>query len=714
MKPIKPTGQHDGNDCGAACLCSVARAFGYHAPLSRIRQLTSTERNGTSVMGIVEGAEKMGLIAKGIKGPPEALRSAPVPSIAHIELKPGHYHFVVLTRVGKRRVKFMDPDGGRMRSSAFAEMEQKWTGVLIIVAPGPSFEKASSNPSLISRFTQVAGPLRGHLLQALTGTILFTLIGLSTSLFVQKIMDFVLVNHNPNLLNLMGTAMVILLIFRMLISWYKSLILLKAGHQIDGGLLLGYYRHLLALPQRFFDTMRTGEILSRMSDAIKIRVFINHSLVELIVAVLTILITLGAMALLSWQVCLLAASAMPVYLVLYTVIDRINKRVLRKLMEETAELESRLVESVRSQRTIRSFGWQNWSTGQISERLTHVLRGSYRAGISSLAASHSTDFVSALLTILLLWIGSGEALRGRLSPGELMSAYALLGYLTAPLQNLAGMNRTMRDAIIAADRLFQVLDLEQEDNLGAGILPDSLNGNIELRNVRFRYGSRPELFNDLSLTIPAGKLTGIVGSSGSGKSTIASLIRAEYAPTGGCIMINQINIGQMEKNNLRKKVAIVPQHIEIFSGSILENILPGLNNIDWKKLLWVADQTGLKEMIEHLPEGYNTRIGEQGLGLSGGERQRIAFARALYHQPDILILDEFTAALDPPSESEIMNAVQRLRTGNQTMIIITHKLGLVKDADHIVLIGHGKVIESGHHGELIQRKGNYYRLWKNS
>ena len=711
MKRIRAIRQHDQSDCGAACLCSIARAFGYDIPLSRIRELASTDRQGTSVAGMVEAAEKMGFLARGVKGPPQALKSAPIPSIAHLKVKKNFYHFVVLTRIGNRHVRFMDPEGGTIKKISYRAMEKMWTGVLVIMAPSAGFTEKKESTSLAARFLNLAMPFRATLLQALCGAILFSLLGLSTSLFVQKIMDFVLVNRNINLLNLMGVAMILFLLVRVMVSWFKSIFLLKAGHQVDAGLLLGYYRHLLSLPQQFFDTMRTGEILSRMSDAIKIRVFINHSLIELVVAVLTILLTLLAMACLSWQLCLLVCSALPAYTILYIAFDRVNKKVLRKLQEETAELESQLVESVQAQRTIRAFGWQSWSVSRVSGKFTAVLKENYKAGLASLLSGHGSEFLSGLLTILLLWTGAVKVIDGFLSPGELMSFYAMLGYLMGPLKNLGGLNRTLRDALIAADRLFQILDLEHEHNAGSGLQLRRLDGDIEFHRVSFRYGSRPELFRDLSFRIPCGKTTGIVGMSGCGKSSIAAMLRAEYLPAGGSLRINNCDIRQINKSSLRNKIGIVPQHIELFSGSILENIAPGEHQPDTDKLIKIADKTGLIRLIEDLPAGFYTELGEHGLNLSGGERQRLAFARALFQEPEMLILDEATAALDPVSETHMLEMIAELRRTSMTLVIITHKLNLVKDSDHIVMIDRGESPESGRHSDLIGLNGRYTQLW---
>jgi len=712
MKKIKKIRQHDQTDCGAACLASVAACHGLHLPLSRVREMASTDRAGTNVMGIIEAAEKMGLIARGVKGSFEALPGAPIPSIAHVILENRICHFVVLVSFGKQHIKYMDPAHGSIVSTSHEAFRRIWTGVLIIISPSASFSKAKKETPVLSRFIELARPFRKIILQALAGAVVYSLLGLSTSLYVQKIMDFVLVNRNINLLNLMSCAMIILLIIRNFTSYFKNLFLLKTGHQIDCGLMMGYYRHLLTLPQRFFDSMRTGEILSRMNDAIKIRFFINHTIVDLMVSLITILLTFTAMAFLSWQLCLLAGLVIPVYGGIFIVYDMLNKSILRRTMEKAADLESQLVDTVRAQRTVRGFNLQDYAYNNAESRFIDLIRMNYRGGLISIRVSEAGDFFSGLITILLLWFGSLRVLQNMLSPGELMSFYAMLGYLMGPVRSLTGMNRTIRDATIAADRLFQILDLAGEKNQNTGIGITKITHDIQFQNVAFRYGSRPLLFKGLNFSIPRSATTGIVGKSGCGKSSIASLLMGIYPARKGKILVNNCDINQLNKNHLRQVLTLVPQQPELLTGTILDNISPGESDPDTDRIMQIAEQTGLTGFLNSLPGGIYTAVGEQGFTLSGGERQRIAMARALYRRPEILILDEFTSALDAEAEQEMIKLVLSMRDQGMTLVIISHKLQIVRQADHIILISEGKVSESGRHEELYGSGGQYRHFWE--
>ncbi len=712
MKRVKRIRQHDQADCGPACLVSVAAYHGLHLPLSRVREMASTDREGTSVMGIIEAAGKMGLTARGVKGPFEALPGAPTPSIAHVILKDRICHFVVLVSFGKHHVKYMDPALGSIVKTSREVFRRIWSGVLIIMSPSLSFIKAKKGTPVSSRFIQLARPFRKIIGQALAGAVVYSLLGLSTSLYVQKIMDFVLVGQNINLLNMMGCAMVIIMMIRNLTSYFKNLFLLKTGHQIDCGLMMGYYRHLLTLPQRFFDSMRTGEILSRMNDAVKIRFFINHTIVDLVVSLITILLTLTAMALLSWQLCLLAGLVIPVYGVIYMVYDLLNRTILRRTMEKAADVESQLVDTVRAQRTIREFNLQDYAYDKTESSFVDFVQVNFRSGRISIRVTEAGDFFSVLITILLLWIGACRVLQNMLSPGELMSFYTMLGYLMGPVRSLTGMNRTIRDATIAADRLFQILDLEAEKNQKSGVGIKRITHDIHFQNVAFRYGSRPLLFKGLDFTIPRSAMTAIVGKSGCGKSSIANLLMGIYPPQKGRILVNNCDINHFNKNHLRRILAMVPQQPELLAGSLLENISHGERDPDMEWIMQISEQTGLTDFMNSLPGGIYTELGERGFTLSGGERQRIAMARALYGRPEILILDEFTSALDAEAEQAMIKLLHPMKKNGMTLIVISHRRQVVRKSDHIIMIHDGMVSESGQHEELYGSGGKYRQFWE--
>jgi ABC-type bacteriocin/lantibiotic exporter with double-glycine peptidase domain len=337
----------------------------------------------------------------------------------------------------------------------------------------------------------------------------------------------------------------------------------------------------------------------------------------------------------------------------------------------------------------------------------------YASTTTAIVSGNSADFVSRLFTIVLLWIGTGLVLDRSLTPGELMSCYALVGYLTGPVTRLIGMNRTVQDAMIAADRLFEIMDLERESGSGAAVqLTPDMVGDIRFRGVAFRYGTRTQVFRDLTLVIPRGRMTAVVGESGSGKSTLLSLLQNIYPLDGGQITIGDFDIQHVSNESLRRLVGVVPQQIDLFAGSVLDNIAVGDFEPDMRRLLEICRQLGISEFVEKMPMGYQTHLGENGVALSGGQRQRIAIARALYRDPEILILDEATSSLDSESEQCVQQTIVGLKLRGKTVIVIAHRLSTVMGADRIVVLEQGNVVEEGTHAELIARGGHYYSLWE--
>ena len=293
-----------------------------------------------------------------------------------------------------------------------------------------------------------------------------------------------------------------------------------------------------------------------------------------------------------------------------------------------------------------------------------------------------------------------------------MSCYALLGYFIGPVSSLIGVNRTIQDALIASDRLFEIMDLEREESEGVITLTPDMTGDICFNDVSFRYGSRGEVFKRLTLTIPKAKVTGIVGESGSGKTTLMSLLQKMYPVGSGRIRIGMHDIKDISNKSLRQLVSVVPQKVDIFAGSVIENIAVGDFDPDMKKIVSICNELVMKDFIDKLPNGFQTYLGENGANLSGGERQRIAIARAFYKAPEILILDEATSSLDSAAERYVQNAVQSMKKKGKTVIIITHRLSAVMHSDKIIVLKQGEMIEQGTHEKLLSIKGAYYTLWK--
>jgi len=703
--------QRDITDCGAACLASVAAHYNLALPVARIRQLAGTDKKGTNVLGLVEAAGKMGFLAKGVRGDWDSLFKIPKPAIAHVIVKEVLHHYVVVLKATDKNIEIMDPGDGAIHKLEHEEFKKQWTGVLVLIAPGEKFTIRNEKVSTNVRFWSLIKPSRSILLQSLAGALVFSVLGLAMSIYVGKLVDNVLPGGNLSLLNLLGVAMVIIIILRLLLSFFQTIFILKTGQKIDATLILGYYQHLLKLPQSFFDNMRTGEIISRIGDAVKIRVFVNDVSINFILNIFILIVSFTLMFTFFWKLALIMLIVVPLYILIYYISNRFNRKVQRKVMERSADLEAQLVESLNAAGTIKRFGLEDFSNLKTETRFVSLLEIIYKSGLNAIFSSSSTGLVSQLITILVLWAGSGYAIDSQITPGELLSFYSIVGYFTGPVTSLIGFNRNLQDARIASDRLFEIFDLEIEDETNKIELKPDMVNDIHFENVKFRYGTRVEVFDSLSLSIKKGEITAVTGESGSGKTTLVSLLQNLYPLQSGHIRIGRYDLRHLTNQSLRKIVSVVPQRIDLFSGNVVSNIAIGDFDPDMDRVIEVCDKLGMMKFIEQLPHGFNTYLGENGATLSGGQQQRIAIARALYRDPEILILDEATSSLDSLAETFVQNTLRLLREESKTVIVIAHRLSTINMAQRIIVLDKGVVVQDGTFAELSVIDGPFRRMW---
>jgi ABC-type bacteriocin transporter len=704
--------QRDMSDCGAACLASVAAYFGLQIPVSKIREYAGTDKQGTSLYGLIKAAELLHFQAKAVKTTEIDLNAIPLPTIFHLVLENGIQHFVVVYGVRKNHVRFMDPSSGQLIHQPILSFKNSWRGIVILIVPTNKFQKGNEKRPVVVRFWQLISPHRNMLLQALLGAILYTLLGLSASIYVQKIFDYVLPDSNIGLLNILSLGMGLLLCFQVFTGYVKSIIILKTGQQIDSWLILGYYKHLLELPQRFFDSMRVGEIISRVNDALRIRIFINDVSLNLIVHGFTLVFSMAAMFIYSWKLSVIMLFAIPVYALIYFISDGLNAKWQRKMMEAGASLESHLVETIQGVSTIRRFNAGYYFNLKTESRYMLLMKTIFTSSRNGLILSGISEWITSFLNISILWMGSYLVIERILSPGELISFYTLTVFFTTPLRALIGANKPMQDALIAADRLFEIIDLESDKEIKEMQTFDSFpEGDLVFDNVQFSYRPGIPVFNGLQLRFHQHHMTAVVGDSGCGKSTLLSLIQKIYQPNGGSILIAEINIQYISSAVLKQKIAAVPQHIDLFQGTIISNIALGENKPDYERIFDICNRLGLHEFISGLPEQYQTMIREQGINLSGGQKQRLGIARALYRDPSILIMDEATSALDPESERKVQETLQWFYNQKKTIIIITHHQATIKYCNSIIFLKEGKPAVSGIHARLLYENPDYKHWW---
>ncbi|MDI1248005.1 MAG: peptidase domain-containing ABC transporter [Lacunisphaera sp.] len=684
--------QRDITDCGAACLGFVAAHYRKVFPVARLRQLAGTSQQGSTALGMVEAARQLGFTAKGVKGGADALPTVPLPAIAHCLIDRRLLHYVVLIEWTPKYARVMDPALGRVDQWSHEKFKSVWTGVLILLAPGDSFQPGDHTVPPWQRLWNLLQPHKAVLAQAFVGAVVTTVLGLAMAVYVQKIVDRVIPDGNRQLLNLLGVSMLAILGCKLVLGWFQSLLSIRTAQRIDTTIMLAYYRHLLRLPQAFFDTMRVGEITSRVGDAVKIRHFLNSSLLSLLLNPLILLFSLGAMFFWSWKLALLSLALLPLNALIYWFVDRANKRYQRQLMERGADFSAQLVESLNAQPVIRRFQLEADAALRTETRLVRLMKTIWRSSLMGLGSGTATTLVTQVYLIGLLWLGAGLVLEAGLTPGQLMSCYTLAGYLTGPLAALIGLNTSIQETLIATDRLFELMDLELEKDQGLVEFTPRHARDIRLEGVTFKHAGRMATLQDITLTLPAGRITALVGESGCGKSTLLALLQRLYLPATGRILIGDVDLQYFQLASLRRHLAVMPQQTHLLSGTVLENLAPGDYQPDMERLLQVCREVGVLEFIEQLPQGFFTHLNENGANLSGGQRQRLALARALNFDAPVLLLDEPSSALDAKSEETLLALLQRLRDAGRTIIVAAHTPRLLAVADKVVTMSGGRII----------------------
>jgi ABC-type bacteriocin/lantibiotic exporter with double-glycine peptidase domain len=702
MKPVK---QRDCSDCGVACLAAVASHYHVRLSVAQIRQLTGTDQAGTTIFGLVQASKQLGFTAKAVKAHADEFPGVAFPAIAHVIVRETYLHYLVVLKVRKSRVTVMDPATGRFSRCSVDEFYQMWTGVLVLMAPGIAFQPSDLRRSRFAWYLQLLRPHRSALVQALFGAILGTLLALAGSFYIQKVVDSVIVESNAQLLNLLSVSMLVVLAFRVVLTIGQNLLLIKSGQNIDLTLILSYYRHLFTLPQTFFDGMRVGEMISRINDAVKIRAFLNEQGTNFIISALTLFFAVFAMFVFFWKLAILALAFLAIYSILFIFAVFRNRLFSRRIMEQAADFDAQVVESLNMASTLRRFDRQ-WIAEMKTESLfVRLLKSTYSSGLFCIAVNSLGGIIVQGFTIALLWIGAYSVIQTQMSPGQLISCFALTGYLTGPANSLLSIVVSALEVQVAADRLFEILDLDSEKNPGAINIVDIGALEISLDNVSFAYPGRPPIFQNAGARFLPWEITLLRGDSGCGKSSILALLQRFYLPAEGHIFFGQYEIRHLSSSSLRRQIAVVPQKVDLMSGTIIENITLGEFEPDMQRILAICTKLGLLDFIQSLPEGFENRLAENGRNLSGGQRQRIAIARALYIDAPIYLFDEPTAALDGNSEKRFLNVLQELRDLGKIVVLVSHDSRLISFADRVYTVSNG-TIEPGSVVTRYLERGN--------
>ena len=546
--------------------------------------------------------------------------------------------------------------------------------------------------------------------EVLLGSFIIQLFGLITPLFTQVILDKVVVHHAMSTLDVLGVAFVAIMLFEYLLNLSRNYIFAHTANKIDAKLGAKLFKHLFALPFVYFESRKVGNIVARIRELDNIREFITNKSVSLILDTFFSLVFFGMMLLYSWQLSLMVLGFIAVIAVLYVSVTPTFRERLQNKFEMGAQSNSYLVETVTGIQTVKSLAIEGSMQRKWENYLATYLNSSFSLNQLSNFAQASSNLLQRAMTIAILFFGVKHVIAHQMTIGQLIAFQMFSNQLTNPILRLVGLWNEFQQTLLAVDRLGDILNHPIEIQSAQAITLPSIQGSVRLENISFRYGlDTPNVLSQISLNFPPGTSIGLVGRSGSGKSTITKLIQRLYIPQEGAIYVDDVDTRHMNPIWLRNQIGVVLQENYLFSGTIRENIALPRPDAPIELIIQAAQIAGAHEFIKELPEGYDTYVGERGSTLSGGQKQRIAIARALITNPRILIFDEATSALDYESERIIQRNLAQIKQG-RTVFIIAHRLSTVRDCDVIVALDKGKVVEMGSHTELMMKRGYYYML----
>jgi len=706
--------QHDIKDCGAACLATIAKHYGLKVPISKIREYAGTDINGTNVKGLIQGAKMLGFTAKGVRATTEALfQKFPLPAIAHVIVNNSLLHYVVIHKITNTQVIIADPAEG-LKKMSLEEFFQIWTGVLVLLVPAPAFEKGDQTKGLFQRFIGLLKPHRGILLQIFFASILFTALGIIGSFYFQFLIDDILTQNLEKSLHVLSIGIILLYTFKVLLNAFRTYLLIHLSQKLDLGLVLGYYHHVLSLPMNFFSTRKVGEIISRLMDASKVRDAVSGATLTIMID--TLMVIVGGIVLYAQNSFLFGVTVLlvPLYTLIMWAFHKPFQIINRREMEDNAQLTSYIVESINGIETVKAYNAEEQAKFNTEKKFIAFLKSAFSNDMINNFQSSLKMCLELIGGVAILWVGANEVLKGNMSIGQLIAYNALLAYFLEPIQNLINLQPMIQSAVVASERLGEILDLETEKAIDEErkVNVESLKGDILIKDLEFRYGTREPVLKNINIHIRQGEKIALVGESGSGKTTLIKLLMRFYNYEKGDILVNDINIRDINLDQLRKKIAYIPQENFFFSGTIQENLCLGMeNDVQLEDIIHAAKIPHAHEFINKLPLRYNTILEENASNLSGGQRQRLAIARAILKKPDILIMDEATSNLDSTTEKAISETIHEFGRDIIT-IIIAHRLSTIMGCDKIYVMDHGQIIESGTHQELMELRGKYYELWK--
>lgn len=689
-------------DTALACFIILARFHSVAVEPDQIRHQYSGSGHSMGEQEILLAARAHGLKARLVSTRFDRLVRTPLPGIAQTVAG----EFIILARVEADQVLYQDPRAGRPQQCSRDEWMTKWNGKLILFT-----SRASLTGDLarfdFSWFIPAIVKYRKLLGEVLLVSFFLQIIGLATPLFFQVVMDKVLVHHGMTTLDVIAIGLLVVSVFEVLMTALRTYVFAHTCNRIDVELGARLFRHLLHLPLAYFQARRVGDSVARVRELENIRNFLTGQALTSVLDLVFSVVFIAVMFYYSGWLTLIVLLSLPCYAAISVLIIPALRARLNEKFARGAENQSFLVETVSAIETIKSMSVEPQVTRRWDNQLAAYVAAGFKVTSLANIGSQGVSMVQKIVTVATMWMGAKLVIEGELTVGQLIAFNMLAGRVASPVMRLSQLWQDFQQVGISMQRLGDILNTRTEVNQSRAQLP-AIQGHVEFDQMHFRY--RPdgaEILRGINLSIRPGEVIGIVGRSGSGKSTLTKLLQRLHVPERGRVLIDGVDIALADPAWLRRQVGVVLQENLLFNRSIRENIALADPGLPMEAVINTAKLAGAHEFIVELTEGYDTMIGENGVGLSGGQRQRIAIARALITNPRILIFDEATSALDYESERVIQNNMKHI-CQNRTVIIIAHRLSAVRNTDRIIAMDRGMIVEDGHHNELVNKERGYY------
>jgi competence factor transporting protein len=707
--------QLEERDCGIAALNMIGRFYGSNYSQARLRALAGTDVNGTTALGIKFAAEQLGFTIKAGHATPEILNedSQSFPFIAHV-LKGNLLHYYVVFHATSTMVTIGDPDSSvgitELRRDQFLS---QWSDVVLILRPGNAYQVERDINPAIRTFISLINKNRKLIAITVICAAITTGISVLSSFFLQRMVDIYIPQRLMNVLSIISVGLIFCYLVQALLHYIQGIFLTILGQRLTIDVTLRYIEHIFKLPMSFFSTRRIGEIVSRFTDANSIIDALGDSIMTIFLDAWIVILIGFVLGTQNLKLFFFSLSALPVYAIIVYAFHKPFAKLNQECMESNAVMSASVIEDISGMSTIKAMNAENQSVAKIRAQFHQLLQKNLVYAKIDLSQQAMKIFLKTLLNIVILWMGAKLVISNQISLGQLFAYNSLLVFFTDPLESIIDLQAELQSARVANNRLDEVFQIETEDSFSRPITNiKDIIGPIQFNDVSFRYGFNPFVLKHISLTIKPGDKLTVVGMSGSGKTTMESLLVGyiENSEEDGEILLNGNNIRNVNRALLRNYIVYVPQEAFIFSGTLWDNLtLGGQADLSEQDVINACKTAQIYDEIQSMPERFNRRITESGNDLSGGQKQRLALARALLSPAKVLIFDESTSNLDTVTERRIVDGLMKLE--NRTLIFVAHRLTIAKMTDNIVVLDHGRVMEHGSHEKLLNSNGYYAALY---